>query len=339
MEVRNQNGLPYSGTTLYGLCAGLQRFVREKRVTSNDKHPLDIYKDPNFAVFRGAFDSVLKELHKNGIRNDKKQVEVISCELENRLWNEGILGDNTPEKLLDTLVVCFGLNLALRSGKEHRSLRPDMLVLKEPTDSKPYIVYSECGSKNNPGGMKHRKVTNKVVKIYLNDTDPNRCVIQLYKKYMALRPANAPDDAFYLQPLRKPLPDCWYQAKPVGHNVLSKMVKKLTDKVGAKRYYTNHSLRRTCATRLYQEGPDEQRIMAITGHRSTDAIRTYKKISTAQEEEASKILQGQKIEKNKKVEQAPKKFKEAKEITENKGTDSLHVYNFSGCTVTIHNSK
>jgi integrase len=34
--------------------------------------------------------------------------------------------------------------------------------------------------------------------------------------------------------------------------------------------YTNHSLRATTATRLYQAGVEEQLIMERTGHRSLD---------------------------------------------------------------------
>ena len=87
------------------------------------------------------------------------------------------------------------------------------------------------------------------------------------------------------------MPGCWYQPRPVGHNVLSRTV---TDKVGAQGHYTNHSLCRTCATRLVQEGVDEQRIMAVTGHRSADGVRVYKEVSHTQQEEMSKIIQSSK---------------------------------------------
>ncbi len=76
--------------------------------------------------FRSVLDSVLKDLHQQGIGIQKRQASVISEELEERMWNEGVLGDETPQNLLDTLVYCLGLNLALRSGKEHRCLKPDM---------------------------------------------------------------------------------------------------------------------------------------------------------------------------------------------------------------------
>ena len=74
--------------------------------------------------------------------------------------------------------------------------------------------------------------------------------------------------------------------------------------------------------------------MAITGHRSTDAVRMYKKISVAQEEEASDILQGTKQILQVKDEQPPKKFKEDKDNFKN---DTVPVFNFSSCTVTINN--
>ena len=209
MEVRNHNGDPYTGGTLYAICSGIQRFVREERTVSQGEQ-VDIYKDPKFSFFRSTFDSVLKDLHQKGIGNTKKQAEVISFELEEEMWHNGLLGSDEPQKLLDTLVFGFGLNFALRSGKEHRNLRPDMIELVEPHDSISYLLYNECGSKNNAGGLKDRKLKNKSVKLFANMENTDRCIVACYKKYMSLRP-ESPTDVFYLQPLRKLLPNCWYK--------------------------------------------------------------------------------------------------------------------------------
>ena len=111
------------------------------------------------------------------------------------------------------------------------------------------------------------------------------------RSYMSLRPVDSPSDVLYLQPLRNPLSDCWYQPRAVGHNTLNQTVRRLCDKVGATSYYTNHSLQRTCATRLYNSGVGEQEIMAITGYHSKDGVRAYKEISEEQEIELSEILQ------------------------------------------------
>ena len=150
-----------------------------------------------------------------------------------------------------------------------------MLSYEEPTNSRPYLQYNEFGSKNNAGDLKERRVTNKAVKIFANYENKDRCVVNSYHKYMSLHPSNAPNDIFYLQPLRNPHPKCLYKASPAGHNNLSATVRKLTACIGEDNYFTNHSLRRTCATRLYENGLDEQH-MAITGHRSKDGVRTYK---------------------------------------------------------------
>ena len=289
VEVRNRNGERYPGTTLYSICAGIQRYIREKRAVSSSQNSLDIYKLPEFSYFRSVFDSILKELHQQGIGNTKKQAQVITVEVEERMWSNDILGDDTPEKLLNTLIYCLGLNLALRSGKEHRSLRPDMFQIVQEKPA--YLLYTESGSKNNSGGLRDRKLKNKVVKIFENEEKPERCVLKLFIKYMSLRPPNATTQALYLQPLQNPSDNCWYANKAVGHNPLSNTVKKLIKMTGEDGYFTNHSLRRTCATRLYSKGIDEQQIMSVTGHRSTDAVRLYKEISDEQKRHMSQVLQ------------------------------------------------
>ncbi len=63
MEVRNQKGEPYKGGSLYGICTGIQRFIRENRTKAcRQAEALDIYKDPKFALFRRTSDGVLKDL-------------------------------------------------------------------------------------------------------------------------------------------------------------------------------------------------------------------------------------------------------------------------------------
>ena len=57
-------------------------------------------------------------------------------------------------------------------------------------------------------------------------------------------------------------------------------------------YYSNHSLRRTCATQLYDKGLPEQLIQETTGHRSADGARCYKHTSSSAKRRASEIVQG-----------------------------------------------
>lgn len=55
-------------------------------------------------------------------------------------------------------------------------------------------------------------------------------------------------------------------------------------------YKTNHSLKATAATRLFQAGIDEQLIMEKTGHRSLEGVRSYKRTNIKQQENISDVL-------------------------------------------------
>ena len=75
-----------------------------------------------------------------------------------------------------------------------------------------------------------------------------------------------------MKPLSTPHPDQWYSKSPLGHNTLSHVVAQLCCLAGIKGHKTNHSLRATTATRLYQQGVDEQLIMENTGNRSVQGV-------------------------------------------------------------------
>ena len=183
-----------------------------------------------------------------------------------------------------------GLYFALRSGAEHRSLRPGQIELIEVPGQTPHLKYYEDISKNNPGGLSHRKVQPKTVTHYANP-NAERCFVRLYKFYCSKCPSNGPENAFYLTPRPKPTDECWYSREPVGHNPLGTTIKRLCQKGGVLGYKMNHSLRVTAATRLFQHGVDEQVIMNVTGHRSTDGVRAYKRMCEEQYKDVSNVLQ------------------------------------------------
>ena len=106
---------------------------------------------------------------------------------------------------------------------------------------------------------------------------------------MELLPDPRPRDAFYFQPLKKP-PTTWFTNKPVGHHTLRNTLSRLCKTAGITGYKSNHSLRATAATRLYQSGVDEQLVMERTGHRSLEGIRSYKRTSDMQRKAVSDIL-------------------------------------------------
>ena len=73
-------------------------------------------------------DDVMKERVKANFGMTKKQACYIPLEIENDLWKRGILGEDTPDKLRNTVLFLIGLNCGFRAGDEHYELCRD-----EPT--------------------------------------------------------------------------------------------------------------------------------------------------------------------------------------------------------------
>ena len=266
LEVRKKNGELYPPSSLVSLVMGLQSHIR-----LTCKRDLDILNSPEFEEFRQVFDGELKRITNTGLGQKKKQAEPIRDDEENQLWKLKLLGGYNARVLVNTMVYLNGKHFSLRSGSEHRSLRykASQITLCEPAGKRAYLRYKEDISKTCQGGLKHRKITPKEV-IHHASECKERCHVELYRKYMSLCPTDGRDDMFYLTPLRHPKETCWYSRQPIGHNTLQKVVPELCRKAGITGHKTNHSLRVTTATKLYEKGVPEQLIMERTGHRSVE---------------------------------------------------------------------
>ncbi len=158
-----------------------------------------------------------------------------------------------------------------------------------------YLLYIEDSSKNHQGGLKQRKFVPKKVKHFANTQDPARCFVRILQLYLSKLPTDAPESSFYFKPLTKFTHQstciAWFSKQSIGHNTLTKMMSSICISAGVQGFKTNHSLRATSATRLYQKGVDEQLIMERTGHRAIEGVRTYKHTNKDQEQVVSNLLQ------------------------------------------------
>ena len=168
------------------------RYVRER-------HPqLNFFHDAVFAGFQRTMDGEMKRLRALGLGVKVRRAEPISIQEENLLWEKGLLGSDSPQVLLDTMIFLCGL------------------------------------SKNNSGGLAQRKITPKQVKHHANSSNPSRWFIELYKQYRDHCPplSQRKTSALYVTPIKKPKSTTWYSITAVGHNTLSQTVKQLCQEAG-----------------------------------------------------------------------------------------------------------
>ena len=86
------------------------------------------------------------------------------------------------------------------------------------------------------------------------------------------------DNVFYVHPLKDVTSDLsapWYSAVPIAKHIVNDKVKTMCSEAGIQRNETNHSLRSTGATEMYQSGIPEKVIQERSGHQSKEELHSY----------------------------------------------------------------
>ena len=229
-------------------------------------------------------------MHSRGVGTKVRSTSIISDDEEHQLWSCGILGTDSPLTLLRTVFFYVGKRFCIRGGEEQRNLGPSQLLRSLDPDC---LTFVEHGSKNRSGRANELHLKNKEVLCPAIPENRPRCMVYLMDLYLSKLPKYAfENDILYLRP-KKVMPsdesEPWYENVPVGKNVLSSMVKNMCLEGGIAGK-SNHSLRASGATAMFQNGVPEKIIQKVTGHRSLEALCEYERVSTDQNVQVSKIL-------------------------------------------------
>ena len=148
-------------------------------------------------------------------------------------------------------------------------------------------------AKTNQGGIGSRNTSKRVFVYGANNSE--RCPVRLFKKYCRLIPPPKSCKKLYMRPKVKPTPCTWFCDQAYGSNKVTTTVKDICKEAGFQGKFTNHSLRATSASRMFQSNVPEQIIKEITGHRS-ECVRIYKRTSDDIRQNASNCIGGGKNE-------------------------------------------
>ena len=290
LEARKSNGSPYPPASLRSLLCGLNRVLQK------NKAPFSVLDKTNhrFRDLLKTLDSLSSDLHRQGVGAVKQSAKVIDPVHEGVFWQKGLLGYSPPKILQRTVFFYVGLNFVLRGVQEQYDLVPLQFTrVPEDTsvyDSSVYYEYVELVSKNNQHRFKDINARNKSVCAYALPGN-ERCIVKLLDTYLSYLPPSATH--FYMRALEKfpsdPNKPCMTNQR-VGINGLKGILPDLSAKSDIGVHYTNHSLRATAITRMFNSGIPEKVIAENSGHRSTKALRCYERTSQKQQQTVTSVV-------------------------------------------------
>ena len=110
-----------------------------------------IEKSTREKYYHNALDRMLRALRENGIGLERKRAQVITRDIEAKLWETGVLGLHSPQSLLNSVFFYNGKIFYLRGVSEHAKLQFSQI---QHCFHPERYVYSEYGSKNRSGGIR-----------------------------------------------------------------------------------------------------------------------------------------------------------------------------------------
>ena len=215
-------------------------------------------------------DAHFHHMHSDGVGREIKHAKSLSREDEQKLWATGVMG---------TAECCFfivGKMFGLRGGQELRELKLSQVVRHDNPNRYEYTEHVSNGT------FKKLHVQSKSSR-YRCPEAGNRCPVYVLDLYISKLPPEATtQDIFFFRPLEKAPTETtllWYSGRqPVRRNTLDFKLTKMCSLAGIQaETISNHSLRATSASQMFEIGVPEKIIMERTWKKTLDALRTYER--------------------------------------------------------------
>lgn len=221
---------------------------------------------------------------------EKRKTSSVALKAEEISKIVSFFDENTPDGLQKKCYQICSVELAWR-GNEAVFCLIDYFKAEYDNYGQPTrrIEYNTIFSKTAQGGEKHTAESKWLTP---NKNCEDQCPVRLLKKMLSKRTPNIKTNRLFLTPN----PDwqktkIWYKNCPVGLNQLSKWTRSAAESIGLdtkKQKISNHSNRSSAVSILTQSGANLQEIIKITGHSSSESLKSYLKLTN---EHHSKILE------------------------------------------------
>lgn len=289
-EVKSEKGQPLTPSALTGIRAAIHRHITSAPLSRN----MNILQDSDFMSANKMFESKTKLFTKdNNVKpQHKASIETGDMEKIAKYFREGQSDGvwTSNERLLEFVwfTICFHFG---RRGREGwRELTKHSFEIKSDDRGVRYLAEKLTEqTKNHQGGSKQSDQLYSDVRMYETSTalDP----VAAFEFYLT---KSHPGCEALLQTTNKlanATSNTWYKNEPLGKNTISKIMERISSKAGLSQRYTNHCVRASTVTSLYQRGVDTKTICTITKHKDERSLSHYISGTTSeQKRETSRLL-------------------------------------------------
>lgn len=270
-EVKTTGGQSHAPQTMIGIRAGIQRYLTKIRA-----NPVNITKDTQFEKANSTFKAKCKLYAAKGNRPQKRKEEIAPGDLQkiHKYLAEDITGKD-PRRLLQAVWFIIAFNLGCRGREIYRQLKKSSIIFAVDDAGQEYAIIDQTVvEKNHQGGPSREDQANaNQTRIYDCAIGPHS-VLGLLKLY--LEKLHDACEWLFQQCRSKAVDgEPWYKNEPLGVNSLGTMMKVISQAAALSKPYTNHCVRATTITVLFNGGVDIQSIQSRTGHRSLQGIQPY----------------------------------------------------------------
>ena len=285
MQARKKNGTAYEPNTLTCFLRSLQRYLNDQN------SPMNIFKDQAFNKAREVLSAKRKEVVREHAKGNRPQAarELTEAE-EDELFRVGEFGSANPETLQRTVWWLLSLHFGFRARDESRRLKwGDVKLCKDEANGSEFLVWqSERGSKTRNGNGQ------RAFSPVAEASNSERCPVRFYKEFMKHRPSEmkTPEAPFFLaiNHQRKTDNPVWYRRAPLGKNEIGKFLSKAATNAGIEGNITNHSVRKTCISRLMDADIPTNYVAQLSGHKNLKSLDSYKTASRVHQRKMSNVL-------------------------------------------------
>lgn len=272
-DARKQDGSEYKRGSLIACRSALARHI------SSVRPGVDIINGEDFKPANRMLDAVLKEKQRNGREPAVEHKRNISDSDWEKLqvYFEDILATRDPRKLTMYVWFVVSLHFCLRGSELQARLRKQDLVFNSVDGVETITIATDFLTKNTQGGLKGRSFETKgcisdpkqvqAVKFYLERLHPD--LDRLFQRAKVGRGESV-----------SPVETCWFVKQGLSHNILSGMMKQLSESACLSYAYTNHCLRSTSVVHMREAGLADRQIASVTGHKNLLSLASYDSLST-----------------------------------------------------------